>query len=357
MNRQKILAGSSIIAVAIWGTSLKVVADEQSPTVENNGGDELCHTEPSARRREAGFVDECGGGASRGSFNRGSFSRGSFNRGSFNRGSFNRGSFNRGSFSRGSFNRGSFNRGSFNRGSFSRGSFNRGSFNRGSFNRGSFNRGSKRAADEDVTAQQEIKPEPLKLPKIIAPLVPLHTGLTVTEQPTLYWYMSYPWDGYLWFTLNEVGGSEPILEPAIDFPSDRDKHTQDDFMYHLRLADYGVRLKPEQEYEWFLFIVMNPEQRTSDWLASGTIRYIEPSKRLGERLNKTPLEKQYKVYKKEGVWYDAIANLSMQIEKQPNNKALRKVRATWMKDEKMPKVAKYDSDFPSPCIKCYYPVN
>ena len=262
-------------------------------------------------------------------------------------------------------NRGRFafkaNRGRFafkaNRGRFAfkanRGRFafkaNRGRFafkaNRGRFafkaNRGRFafkaNRGSEVALK---TETQKQKQETIRLPLTIAPLVPQSPGLTVTDQPTLYWYMSYWWKGDIELTLNEFGASEPVIEHLIK-RSDCDENINDDLICHLRLVDYDVHLKPDKDYEWFIFIVMDPEQRTSDWLASGFIRYTKPSKQLTESLKLSSLEQQYQVYKQKVLWYDAIDYLSVQIVKSHNNQALRKELATWIKQVEMPLVADY----------------
>jgi len=174
----------------------------------------------------------------------------------------------------------------------------------------------------------------------MAPLVPQHTGLTVTTQPTFYWYISEPWSAHFEFTLNEVGTIEPVLELTIGLPFDRDTHMAG--MHHLRLADYNVHLNPKKEYEWFIVIVPDPEQRSSDWLASGTVRYIKPSEKLVKQLSRTPKKQWYKVYAKEGIWYDAMENLCIQIEKQPSNQVLRMHRASLSKQVAMPNVARYD---------------
>jgi hypothetical protein len=174
----------------------------------------------------------------------------------------------------------------------------------------------------------------------MAPLAPQHTGFTITKQPTLYWYLSQSWDAQIEFTLNKIGAIEPILELTIGLPYNSDVHQAG--MHHLRLADYDVHLEPDQEYEWFIVIVSDPEQRSNDWLASGTIRYIKPSNALTKQLSQTSQKQWYKVYAENGIWYDAIDNISMQIEKQPFNKELRRQRASLIEQVAMPKVARYE---------------
>jgi hypothetical protein len=222
------------------------------------------------------------------------------------------------------------------------------------------------------TQKTSTTPTTIKLPLVIAPLTPQRgPGLSMTDQPNLYWYMSYWWKDNLGFTLNEFGTGKLIIEDSIR-PSDCQKYpdvakdeaksdegkdeakSKDDLICHLRLADYGVRLKPNKDYEWFVFIVMDPEQRTSDWLSSAFVRYTQPSGQLTRRLNSTPLEQRFSIYKKNDFWYDAIDNLAAQIRQQPGlpeNDPLRKKLKSWIEQEKMLNVAEF---LVEGCAGCFH---
>ena len=208
------------------------------------------------------------------------------------------------------------------------------------------------AESTEALEQQSSK---IEFPVVVAPLTPSDSvGLTMTDQPSLTWYLSYWWKGDLEVTLNEFGASEPLIEDTIQL-SDCNKHPiHDDLVCHLRLADYDVHLKPNKDYEWFIYIVMDSEQRTSDWLASAFIRYTEPSPQLIRRLKQSPPEQQYQVYKTEGFWYDAVAHLAAQIEKQPSNQALRKHFSDWIEQEKMLNVAEFIVEG---CEKCFFEID
>jgi hypothetical protein len=219
-------------------------------------------------------------------------------------------------------------------------------------------------------------PTKIRLPLVIAPLTPQNgLGLSMTAQPNLYWYMSYWWEGDLAFTLNEFGNEfgtgepVPVIEDSIrrsdcqKYPDEANegKDAKDDLICHLRLADYGVRLEPNKDYEWFVFIVMDPEQRTSDWLSSAFVRYTQPSGQLTRRLNSTPLAQRFSIYKENDFWYDAINNLVVQIEainnlaipieQQPKNKALREKLKYWIEQEKMLNVAEF---LVEGCAGCFH---
>jgi len=211
----------------------------------------------------------------------------------------------------------------------------------------------------DQTEASIETPTKIRLPLLIAPLTPQSgAGLSMTDQPNLYWYMSYWWAGDLAFTLNEFGTDEPIIEDSIrrsdckKYPDEGKDEGKDDLICHLRLADYGVSLEPNKDYEWFVFIVMDPEQRTSDWLSSAFVRYTKPSGQLTNRLNSTPLEQRFSIYKENNFWYDAIDNLAVRIEQQPKSKSdLRKELKGLIEQEKMLNVAEFLFEG---CEGCYH---
>jgi hypothetical protein len=176
------------------------------------------------------------------------------------------------------------------------------------------------------------------LPEIIAPLAPLPTGLTVNAQPILYWYLSSPWDGEVEFTLNEVGVVEPILELFIGPPPNGDRREAG--VHSIKLADYQLTLDKNKEYEWFVVIVPDPEQRSGDLLSSATIKRVDPSPELTERLNHTPKDQWRFVYAQAGIWYEMMDALCQAIEAHPNDKKLREERINLMNEVKMPKVAR-----------------
>jgi hypothetical protein len=208
-----------------------------------------------------------------------------------------------------------------------------------------------RGAEDVIIVKKKEPKEKIKLPILIAPLAPRTTGLTVTEQPTLYWYLSSEWKYEMGFTLNEFGADEPLFEHDINQKTECQQHLQDDFICHINLAEHNVRLQPNREYEWFIFIVFDPEQRTSDWLASAFIRYQQPSKPL--LLEQTPATQQYQIYQNEGIWYDGFDQLMRQIKKQPHNQTFLKESADWIKQEQMLNVAEY---LQKGCKECYYEI-
>lgn len=259
------------------------------------------------RRREAGFVTEQMDGSANRGINRG----------------INRGA-NRG------INRG-INRGA-NRG-MSRG------VSRGA-NRGA-NRGVNRSEGDEE--QNNLIPDLSQLPQIIAPISPLHTGWTLTHQPTLYWYLSDPWPGKIHFTLNEIGQSEPLLEMQLAPSSGNTKPAAHLAGIHvIDLAQQGIKLSPNREYEWFVFIIVDPDERSADFLASATIKYQPATQEQQALFAQHAVDNRYEVYAQYGYWYDAISSITKRINQTQNSSELRAIRADLIEQVKMPLVAQYD---------------
>jgi hypothetical protein len=197
-----------------------------------------------------------------------------------------------------------------------------------------------------ATSQQEQKDEHavdlggyLPFPKLIAPIVPPHTGLTATTQPSIYWYLSSAWNGEIEFTINKIHSPEPALELILGLPEDKDAREQG--FHSVNLADFDLSLEENVEYEWFVAIVPDPMERTGDLIASGTIKYVKPDSQLAQQLQKNDKE-AYLAYLQNGIWYDGLALLNQAIESSQNPTDLRRQRSTLMRQVQMSKVADFD---------------
>jgi len=153
---------------------------------------------------------------------------------------------------------------------------------------------------------------------LLAVIAPDHTGLTLREQPDLWWYVSQPLAARLEITVINDDAVQPLVEltaQSVGSPG----------LQRIRLAEQGVKLKPNVEYRWFVGLVVDPKQRSSDIIASGTIQYLTAAPgALGERLKTARAEERYRVLAEGGVWYDAIDALIEQMRARPGDAALRK---------------------------------
>lgn len=162
----------------------------------------------------------------------------------------------------------------------------------------------------------------------VVALVPEQVALTISEQPSLFWFQSKPANAKLELTLIEPGNPKPLLvlggssaKPGI---------------HRIRLANHGVKLAPDVRYKWTVSLVPDPAKRSLDVVASGTIKRIQPSRELSQKLAAASPADRPAIYAGAGIWYDALEAISDQIDKNPSDKPLRQARADLLKQVGLP---------------------
>lgn len=166
-------------------------------------------------------------------------------------------------------------------------------------------------------------------------LAPDHVGLTTATQPTLYWYLASETEVRIDLTVRNGDAPEPLLDRQLRGPFAAGVHA-------ARLADYDVSLEPGKSYQWFVSVVPDPGRRSTDFVSGAWIRPDAPAESLLQRLARTPPERAVFVYADGGVWYDAIASVSRQIEAAPHDAGLRAQRAALLEQVGLSEVADYD---------------
>ena len=174
------------------------------------------------------------------------------------------------------------------------------------------------------------------LPALIVLTPRNHTGLTVQEQPVLYWYVSqetkYPVEVTL---IDRQKGIKPLLEVLLAPPLLPGIH-------RVRLADYGVRLAPGDIYKWSVALVPNSTERSQDIVSAGTIIYTAPSEELRRQMAQVDTATAARLYAANGFWYDTIAALSDLIDSAPQDTTWRQQRAALLEQEQLVEAAAYD---------------
>jgi hypothetical protein len=167
-------------------------------------------------------------------------------------------------------------------------------------------------------------------------LAPDHIGLTIQDQPCLYWYVSKPIPYPVELTVIERNAVKPLLEKIIKGP---DKGG----IQFIRLADYAVHLRRNVPYKWFVTLVTDAEHRSKDILAGGIIKSVEPPPSLSAKLKGADSGKAPYIYAEEGLWYDALGAISGMIDASPNNVDLRKQRASLLEQVGLSEVAEFEN--------------
>jgi Domain of Unknown Function (DUF928) len=154
---------------------------------------------------------------------------------------------------------------------------------------------------------------------VLSVLAPDHSGLTISEQPSLYWFISGPTSLPVELTVMDPEGVQPILETRLPAPVKAGVH-------RVRLADHNIRLKPGAAYQWSVTVIPDSDRRSKDILAGGTIERVDVPGDLKTKLTTANKSELFSVYAEAGLWYDAVAAISEMIEAAPQDQALRKQR-------------------------------
>lgn len=178
---------------------------------------------------------------------------------------------------------------------------------------------------------------------VVSVLAPDHVGLTVREQPSLYWYLSktttYPVELAIIISQG-IQPTTPLIEKRIPAPTQPGVHP-------IRLTDFGVRLSTGVQYQWFVSLVRKPDRRSNDVIAGGFIERVAPPEAMAVSLAQAGNAKASHVYAQSGFWYDAVMTLSEMIDAAPKDHGLRQQRAALMKQVGLPEIAEYDLKRPT----------
>jgi hypothetical protein len=169
-------------------------------------------------------------------------------------------------------------------------------------------------------------------------LAPDHVGFTKDEQPSLFWYLSKTTSLPLEFTLIDSRVVKPVLEKRLN-PLNPPAQT---CVQRLSLKDLGIKLEPGVQYKWFVTLQVDAEASSKDVVAGGTIERIPFLEALPHLEVPKNGEAVFR-YAEAGLWYDAIATISEMIDKAPDNRKLRKQRASLLKQVGLWEVARCDS--------------
>ena len=166
---------------------------------------------------------------------------------------------------------------------------------------------------------------------VLSVLAPDHTGLTMSEQPSLYWFISSRAPSPVEVTVVDPRATKPLMEIRLSSPVEAGVH-------RIRLADHNVRLEPGVAYRWYVAVVPDANRRAKDFLTGGAIERIEPPEGLQAKLAKAGRTETPSLYAEAGLWYDAIAAVSALIDSAPSDPVLRRQRAAMLTQVGLPEI-------------------
>lgn len=169
----------------------------------------------------------------------------------------------------------------------------------------------------------------------VSVLAPAKGGLTVSEQPTLFWYESrtttkkYP----VKITINDPAGAATLLELTLPEPQKAGIQRLD--LKGLEDSQHRqVRLEPGHRYEWVVAVQVHKlTERSANPSAVASITRVPPPAGLQEALAGKDKFDQAQAYGRSGLWYDELAALESAIEQDPNDAEMRSARAELLQSQ------------------------
>ncbi|MEG3925122.1 DUF928 domain-containing protein [Microcoleus sp. D3_18a_C4] len=150
----------------------------------------------------------------------------------------------------------------------------------------------------------------------ITPLVPeSNIGLTLTESPTFFVYVSQP-AAQVEFILLNADESEVVYETTL-------KNDKAGIVgVSLSQKDKTKNIEVGKRYVWSFALACAPLERSGDYIVKGWMQRIEPPANLKNDLaNPDPMAKVI-AYAKNGIWYETIATLAEMRRLAPDDSRL-----------------------------------
>lgn len=141
-------------------------------------------------------------------------------------------------------------------------------------------------------------------------------GLTVSEMPTMFWYVPGKAPIDVEFVLREADG-QVIDQQTLTL-------TETPGIVSLTPAK---PLEVGKDYHWFFSTICNASDRAGDRFVGGWIRRVDKSDSLQSQLAAAKDESDRPgIYARESLWFDTLASLAQLMRQNPNNPT---VTAKW----------------------------
>ena len=156
----------------------------------------------------------------------------------------------------------------------------------------------------------------------LIPLVPAtNMGLTISEYPTLYWYVP-----------ETVGADTPAPEMEFVLQDEEGKEVYNSgklpalasagIVSYTMPAKAGKPLEVGKNYQWFFSIICNPDDRSGDVRVQGWIKRVEKSPIMAQYLEAAPEKDRPFIYARESLWFDTLSSLAQMQMQNPGDEFL-----------------------------------
>ncbi|NQE32539.1 hypothetical protein E5S67_00255 [Microcoleus sp. IPMA8] len=150
----------------------------------------------------------------------------------------------------------------------------------------------------------------------ITPLIPeSNIGLTLTESPTFFVYVSQPAAQVEFVLLNE-DESEVVYETTI-------KNDKAGIVgVSISEKDKTKNIEVGKRYVWSFALACDPLERSGDYIVKGWIQRIEPQATLKSDLANPDPRARLIAYAQNGIWYETLATLAQMRRIAPDDSRL-----------------------------------
>jgi hypothetical protein len=169
----------------------------------------------------------------------------------------------------------------------------------------------------------------------IVPLAPDHIGLTIRDQPILYWYLSTTLAEPVDVTISVLGEPRSMFEVRLVPPLEPG-------IYAVNLRDFGVRLAPKLEYVWALTVKGYPGGK--EFIATGAMLKVPVPDELESELLRAKKRDIPRLLAQHGMWYDSMTSISELLAESPTDRVLLDQRASLLEQIGLMEVAGLDRE-------------
>ena len=138
-------------------------------------------------------------------------------------------------------------------------------------------------------------------------------GETTSAHPTFWFYVAYPVDSQVEFILQDEAENE-IYQTS--FTLDKT-----DGIISLTLPENEVKLETGKSYQWYLYVMCNPENSPDDFV-EGWVKRVELNAEINNQLESAQLMERIAIYAKNGLWFDTLSSIESLRQTESKNKAI-----------------------------------
>lgn len=159
---------------------------------------------------------------------------------------------------------------------------------------------------------------------IVTVLAPKQGGRTLSEEPSLFWWLSRPPGVPIHLRIIDRDTVEPLWEAFVRRSDCRG-------ICRLELASFGAVLAPDKDYNWLITMAPEWDDRAKDVTVGTLVRRVSAPAQVRDDLARAKPGDRPAVLARHGFWYDALAALADVVDSEPANTARRGQVASLLK--------------------------